>query len=364
MEHSLLDLADELERVEAMRAAAAQVLGDRWDVARLRGMLDDADPGWAPELWATVGELGWADVLVPEGDGGGRGLVVEFAGIAEEVGRAAASIPFVVASVAAWLAGPAPPLRAIAFAEPGRSDESRPTTRARAAGGGYVIDGAKSFVAYGSVATSFVLSATFDDDDVALFTVAADETNVGVTPLRALDAMPLADLTLDGVVVAKDALLARGSDARRRIEGARARLALGCAAELVGVAAAVHAEATDYAKHRVAFGRPIGAFQAIKHRLVDLRGDIEVARALVSRAARALEDDAPDAPALVALAAFWASEHLRRVPEGAIQVFGGIGYTWEHDAHLYLRKAAVLTALLPAASTTSHVAASWLAGTS
>ena len=73
--------------------------------------------------------------------------------------------------------------------------------------------------------------------------------------------------------------------------------------------------------------------------------------------------DAPDAEAMVALAAFWTAERMRGVPEGAIQVFGGIGYTWEHDAHLYLRKAAVLTALLPRASDACDVAASWLVAT-
>jgi len=175
-----------------------------------------------------------------------------------------------------------------------------------------------------------------------------------------MDAMPLADVSFDGVRVDASALVARGPKARRRLDGARARLSVGWAAELVGVAAAVHDAATDYAKHRIAFGRPIGAFQAIKHKLVDLRGDLEVARALVNRAARAIEDDASDRDAMVALTSFWAAERLRRVPEGAIQVFGGIGYTWEHDAHLYLRKAAVLTALLPPSSASCDVAASWL----
>jgi alkylation response protein AidB-like acyl-CoA dehydrogenase len=132
-------------------------------------------------------------------------------------------------------------------------------------------------------------------------------------------------------------------------------------AELVGVAAAVHDAATEYAKHREAFGRPIGAFQAVKHRLVDLRADVEIARALAGRAARAVEDDSPDAAAMVGLAAFWAGERMRAVPEGAIQVFGGIGYTWDHDAHCFLRRAAVLTALLGVPAAHRDVAVEWLA---
>jgi alkylation response protein AidB-like acyl-CoA dehydrogenase len=370
MEHSLLELAEEQERVDAMRAAAALVLRDRWDVGQLRTMLDDPGPGWEPDLWTMVAELGWADVLGAEADGdaeGGNrgGFVAEFAGIAEEVGRGAASVPLVAAGVAAWLTGPSSSLRTVAFSEAGRSDASRPETGARAADDGYVLDGAKAFVPYGAVADSFVVSAAVDgdDDDLALFVVEAERADLTITALRGMDAMPLADVSLDGVAVGADALIVRGSEARERLAGARARLTVGWAAELVGVAAAVHEAATEYAKHRMAFGRPIGAFQAIKHRLVDLRGDLEVARALVSRAARAVQDDAPDAEAMVALAAFWAAERLRRVPEGAIQVFGGIGYTWEHDAHLYLRKAAVLTALLPPASDACNVAASWLLAT-
>jgi len=336
-----------------MRSAAAQVLGDRWDLARLRAMLDDPGPGWDPDLWAMATDLGWAEVLVPEEHGGGGGLVAEFAGIAEEVGRAAASVPFVAAGVAAWVAGPTSTVRTIAF------DDSAPV-RAQQSADGFVIEGVKAFVPYGAVAESLIASALLDDEELGLFTLDVDDDGVNVTPLRAMDAMPLADVSFDGVRVDTSALVARGPEARRRLDGARARLSVGWAAELVGVAAAVHDAATDYAKHRIAFGRPIGAFQAIKHKLVDLRGDLEVARALVNRAARAIEDDASDRDAMVALTSFWAAERLRRVPEGAIQVFGGIGYTWEHDAHLYLRKAAVLTALLPPASECCDVAASWL----
>ncbi|MBM3658524.1 MAG: acyl-CoA dehydrogenase [Actinobacteria bacterium] len=357
MTESLVDLAESLAAVEATRATAAQVLREQWAPARLRAMLDEETPGWAPDLWVRAVGLGWPDLLVAEADGGGGGTTAQLAGIAEEVGRAAASIPFVPAAVAAWCGGPSGPLRTVAFSEPGGSDDALPSARARAAGGGVVLTGTKAFVPYGSAAQSFVTSAVREDSGApVLCTVDADADGVTVTALRALDAAPLADVAFDEVRVDAAAVLVDGPEARRILDGARARLAVGWAAELVGVAAAVHDAATEYARHRVAFGRPIGAFQAIKHRLVDLRGDIEVARALVGRAAQAIERDASDADAMVALAAFWAGERLRAVPEGAIQVFGGIGYTWEHDAHLYLRRAAVLRALLPPPEVTTEVA--------
>jgi alkylation response protein AidB-like acyl-CoA dehydrogenase len=367
MAESLLALAETLAAVEAIRDAAAQVLRGRWAPDRLRAMLDDDAPGWAPDLWAQAVALGWPDLLVAEHAGGGGGTTAHLVGIAEEVGRAAASIPFVPAAVAAWCGGPSGALRTVAFSEPGHADDGAPRVVARPSGGGVVLSGVKSFVPYGSVAHSFVTSAVREGSGALLLCVVdATTTGVSVTPLRALDAAPVADVVLDDVRVDDAAILAEGPEARRILDGARARLAVGWAAELVGVAAAVHDAATEYAKHRVAFGRPIGAFQAVKHRLVDLRADVEIARALVGRAAQAVESpdaEAGDADAIVALAAFWAAVHLRAVPEGAIQVFGGIGYTWEHDAHLYLRRAAVLTALLPPPEVSAEVALAALAAT-
>jgi alkylation response protein AidB-like acyl-CoA dehydrogenase len=157
-----------------------------------------------------------------------------------------------------------------------------------------------------------------------------------------------------------DNVLATGSDATTLAEDIRLRRLLAWSAELTGVAAAANRAAVEYARERVAFGRPIGQFQAIKHRLVDQRATIEVGRALIGRAAAALGADAPDRAALVALAAFWAGDTLRAVPEGAIQVFGGIGYTWEHVAHVYLRRAAVLVALLGDRAAHRDLAADWL----
>ncbi len=179
MDESLLDLAEALDAVEAIRESAAQVLREQWAPDRLRVMLDDTAPGWAPDLWETVTALGWPDLLVPEASGGGGGGSAELAGIAEEVGRAAASIPFVPAAVAAWCGGPAGALRTVAFSEPGSTDDAQPRARARAADEGFVLTGAKTFVPYGSVAHSFVTSAVREDSGaLVLCTVDADADGV------------------------------------------------------------------------------------------------------------------------------------------------------------------------------------------
>ena len=111
--------------------------------------------------------------------------------------------------------------------------------------------------------------------------------------------------------------------------------------------------------HRVR--RPIGSFQAIKHRLVDQRSAIEVGRALVNRAADACDRTTPTPTALVSLAAFWAIDSLRAVPEGATQVFGGIAYTWEHEAHVHLRRAATVAAALGPRAEHRQAITDWLA---
>jgi alkylation response protein AidB-like acyl-CoA dehydrogenase len=147
---------------------------------------------------------------------------------------------------------------------------------------------------------------------------------------------------------------------RHRDATLRARVAQ--AAELVGIASAANDAATEYAKLRIAFDHPIGAFQAIKHRLVDQRCAIEVGRALVNRAADACQHDHPDAPALTSLAAFWGIDALRAVPEGATQVFGGIAYTWEHDAHVHLRRAATGAAALGTRAYHRDMVTRWLCG--
>jgi acyl-CoA dehydrogenase len=133
-------------------------------------------------------------------------------------------------------------------------------------------------------------------------------------------------------------------------------------AELVGIASAANEAAVEYAKQRTAFGHPIGVFQAIKHRLVDQRCAIEVGRALVNRAADACQHGHPDAAALASLAAYWGIDSLRAVPEGATQVFGGIAYTWEHYAHVHLRRAAGAAAGLGGRAYHRDAVTRWLNG--
>jgi len=351
---SLVALGARSEALALLRGSAEDVLTREWDPSRTRDLLDGEGPSWARPLWERLRGLGWADLLVPEAHGGGGGTVSELCVLAETVGTSTAPVPLVAVSVAnGCLARPAP------SAVPCVPITGAPWSLTRSAGE-FRLSGHHPFVAYGDTADSFVTAAAHPDVDILLVHVDANAPGVTSEPLDPLDGMPCAAVTFDDVNVDDDRIVARGPSAAGRWHATELTSTVAWTAELTGLAAAANDLAVDYAKHRIAFGRPIGSFQAIKHRIVDQRAAIEVARALWLRAAVALDGGAPDASALTALAAFWAIDQLRAVPEGAIQVFGGIGYTWEHVAHVFLRRAAVLSALLGPPARHREVVVPWL----
>jgi alkylation response protein AidB-like acyl-CoA dehydrogenase len=352
---SIAALAAPAEVLDDLRVMTNELLERSWSVESTLALLDTGAPAWSPEVWKRLCEAGWHDLLVDEAAGGGGAGAAELCVIAEALGRIAVPAPFVPVAVARSLVGPGDGDDVPAVLLP------RIQLRIEASGSVSTVSGQHPLVAYGDLTTSFVVLLD-DGDDVAIARIPADRAGVTREPVRPLDAMPSARVTLDAVEITDADVLARGPSCRRQWAHAEALTVLGWAAELTGIAAGANELATAYAKERIAFGRPIGTFQAIKHRLVDQRGDIEIARALVARAAGALDADATDADAMVALAAFWAVDTLHRTPEGAIQVFGGIGYTWEHPAHVFLRRSAVLTALLGERSPYREQVTEWLEG--
>jgi alkylation response protein AidB-like acyl-CoA dehydrogenase len=344
---ALLELARSVEHLAELRESVDDLLTKEWSAERSRELLDAEGPAWAAELWYRLRDLGWADLLVD-------GTVADFCVVAEAVGAATAPVPLVTAAVATWAAR--------LGADPGGTTVVVPGTMAAetTADRGVVVTGEQLLVPYADVADRLLVHARGDDGTDVVVALTADRDGIGRDPLRTLDVAPAATVTLHDVVAPFDDVVATGDPAAALARETELRLTLGWVAELTGVAAAANEGAVDYARQRIAFGRPIGQFQAIKHRLVDQRAAIEVSRALVGRAAMALDTNAADRAALVALAAFWAGDALRAVPEGAIQVFGGIGYTWEHVAHVHLRRAAVLTALVGPRAAHRDRAADWL----
>jgi len=349
MSRDLAGLAQAQEQTDAIRDAAARLLAAEWPLSRLRERVAPNVRLADDDLWKKLCELDWQRVLVDDAMAGMPELVV----LAEEVGRVLAPVPLAAAAlglelVASRFGDSAQDLTVLAHRELAITAVPRsPQTRALRTRSGFRLNGAKRFVPWGERADAWIVPARVDGEHgIGLFRVRSSRAGITCTPLAALDWWPLAELHLADVELDAGDALALGAEGEALLAHALDRETLAACAELIGVASGVHAMAVAYARERVAFDRPIGSFQAVKHRLVDLRADLEIARALVTAAAQSQTDPSGAPSAAVARAAFWCADALRRVPEGAMQVFGGIGYTWDHDAHFFLRRAATLVALL------------------
>jgi alkylation response protein AidB-like acyl-CoA dehydrogenase len=343
----LTEIADVAAELAQLRQSADEILRQAWSVEQTRSLLDKPDAAFDERLWQTVCDVGWSDVLVSEESDGGGGSLRELAALAEAAGAFVAPIPLAAAAAAAWCEDRCVDGLPLLLDQPMNL-------------AGELVSGTASAVAFGAAATRLLVLAEADGRSMLGVVNPAGEGALR-EPLRPLDHNPSARVTLTDAPVT---LIAEGAEAAARHRDALLRARVGAVAELVGIASAANTAAAEYAKVRVAFGRPIGSFQAIKHRLVDQRSAIEVGRALVNRAADACEQHDPDSSALVSLACFWAMDALRAVPEGATQVFGGIAYTWEHEAHVYLRRAATAAAALGSRAHHRKAVTDWLAARS
>jgi alkylation response protein AidB-like acyl-CoA dehydrogenase len=314
----------------------------------------------ADALWSRMVALGWPALTVPESAGGLGMGAVELAVVVEELGRAVAPGPFVptVTQFAPVVAEAGTPeqqhalLGAVAAGEltgtlalvesSGDLEPAHVTATADPDGTGFVLHGAKSMVVEATAADQIAVVArvrgTDGDDGVGAFVVPRVE--VGVEPVEALDASrPLAHMTLDGVRVDSDRVVGEpgpGSAAaiRRAVEVAVTALAV----EIVGAAQAIFDVTLEYAKQREQFGVPIGSFQAIKHKFADMLVALERARATSYFAALTIAEDDDRRSLAASMAKAAAGDCAALLAKEGIQIHGGIGYTWEHDMHLYVRR--------------------------
>jgi alkylation response protein AidB-like acyl-CoA dehydrogenase len=339
-----------------------------------RGYLDDADDH-LPPFWSDLADLGWFGIHLPEDVGGSGAGLAELAIVLEELGRAVAPGPFLPTVLAAEV------IRRLGDADqraawlPGLAAGTTPAAVAFATGPGTLGDdgtlrGQWSLVPGAGLAELVVVPARRTGGRQLWCLV--DPADLTVTPRPSVDATRrLADVVADGVTVPPDRVLAEppdsmhlagpgqppagepiassadrghaGGGAGPRRDGVVDRVAARLlAAEAVGVAGWCVATAATHAQVREQFGRPIGQFQAVKHRCADMLCAAELARAAAWDATR--DDD----PVADTAAAALAPEAALRSAEGCIQVLGGIGFTWEHDAHLYLKRALAIRSLLGA----------------
>lgn len=342
------------EEQELIRSTARQFLAERLGIEKVRDLMM-SEEGFDPVIWKEMAEMGWPGLAIAE-DHGGAGLgPVEMTVLLEEMGHAVTPGPFFASAVLATTA-----IQEVATPEqcaellPSLASGQRiatlaiferahdwsvagPSTAATWTDDGWRIDGSKRAVLSGGAADMLLVTAA-TDDGVGLFVIDIEASGVEIEPEPVLDlTRRQATVKLDSVIVGEAASLGDGDAVpglQRALSIARAALA----AEQVGGAQACMEMSVDYAKTRHQFGRPIGSFQAIKHRCANMLMKVEHARSAVYYAARVTED--PDELALAApLAASVASEAYVWVAGETIQVHGGIGFTWEHNAHLYLKRA-------------------------
>ncbi|MFH9420563.1 acyl-CoA dehydrogenase [Streptomyces sp. NPDC017529] len=325
---------------QAVRGWAARTVPPE----ELRKLLDaGAGRRGRPAYWDGLAAMGLLGPHLPEADGGGGGDLLDLAVVLEETGRAALPGPYLPSVLASELLrrGGAPGLvRALAAGERiGAVALGAGTLRAARTDGGYVLDGAAPPVLGGGDADLIVLAAEAPAGTVWL---AADTDALSVrVPATAADpTRPAAGIAAEGVRVPAGRVLDIDSGLVRDLAAAL------FAAEACGTASWALHTASEHATVREQFGGPIGRFQAVKHLCADMLVRVEQARALAWDAARAADED-PAARGLVgALAAATALDAAFTCAKDCIQLLGGIGFTWEHDAHLYLRRATVARQLL------------------
>ncbi|MBV8388089.1 MAG: acyl-CoA/acyl-ACP dehydrogenase [Acidimicrobiia bacterium] len=307
----------------------------------------------ADELWTQMVELGWPALTIPE-EHGGLGLgFVELAVLAEELGRVIAPGPFVATVTqfvpAVRLAGTAEQqgrfLGAVAAGELTGTLAIGGDVVATPTDGGWSLSGTVRHVMDGDRADVLVVVAS-EGDSRRGFVVQGDD--IRAEPQRSLDpTRRLATVTLEAVRVDEDRALAPDDNALdRALEEATAALAL----EIVGTCQSIFDVALAYSKERHQFGVPIGSFQTVKHKFADMLVALERARATSYFAAATIAEEDDRRALAVAMAKAAAGDAQRLIAQEGIQTMGGIGYTWEHDMHLYVKRAKASDALFGTSS--------------
>jgi alkylation response protein AidB-like acyl-CoA dehydrogenase len=342
------------------RETTARFLEKALDHDQLRARADDP-LAFDSEVWRNGAGLGWTAMLVPEAHGGGSvtgdGLL-DLVDIAEELGRVLYAGPFVGTNVVAaaitesgseelqarYLPGIASGELPAAWCltEPsGSPDPVDVALVARATDDGYELHGTKAFVPYGHAAGVHLVTARdHDSDGLTQFVVPADAPGIECRPMACIDlASRLSEVRFDHVDVPASAVLgvagAAADAVRRQCELA---MVLVCAESLGGLSY-VNEVTFEYANDRFAFGRPIASFQAIKHYCVEMYLGGIGSRGVTEAAALAVHQRAPDAEVLARAAKAYVGEAFSSSAEHSHQIYGGISVTWEHDAHLYMRRA-------------------------
>ena len=350
------------EQQDLLRASARQFLERECppDVVR---RLSDAPQGYSADLWQKMAELGWMGLVLPETYGGSGLSFVDLTILMEEMGRVLLPAPFFSSVALGALTlletggdeqrqhmlprlarGEAKVCVALLEAD-GRYDPRGISMRASIRGNRATLNGIKLFVADAHVSDYVICVARTrrgrdPESGLSLFVLDMTSPGIACTPLIGMDqTRRFCEVSFARVSVSLESMLGGRDTAWPSLQRALDKATVALCAEMVGGAEKAMEMCVEYGKTRVQFGRQIGGFQAVKHKIADMKVWVENAKSVVYYAAWALDSDAPEASRAASMAKAYCSEMYTRVTADGIQVHGGVGFTWDHNMHLYFKRA-------------------------
>ena len=350
------------EEQELLRTSARRFLENECPSAFVRQRMAES-AAMTEDFWRKLAEQGWFGIFYPEALGGSGLGLVDMTVLMEEMGRAVMPGPYfstVLLGGSAILEAGSPDQRqewlpriaegsakvSLAWTEPNaRWDAAGIVATGRETAGGFVLSGTKLFVPDAHLSDALVIAVRTRDgstmeDGVSLFLVPKDAAGIGVTLLPTIDeTRKLCEVRLDNVAVSAAALLGERHGGWPGLARVLDWATVALCAEMCGGAQQALDMTTAYAKSRIAFGKPIGSYQGVKHQAADMLVAIENAKSLTYYAAWAVDEGLAEAPLAVSMAKAAASDMYRKVASTGIQLHGGIGFTWEHDLQLYFKRA-------------------------
>lgn len=369
----------------ALRDSARDYLSQKCTTQFVRTMFNDAT-GFSKPMWKEMAELGWLGLTFPEeNDGLGLGMV-ELALMLEEMGRAVFPGPYFASVLLAgdtlaragdkaqkqkYLSGIA---RGETIATMGvledapNWDAEGIQMDAKAGGGGFVLNGMKRFVPFAHAADVMLVPArTTKNADptkgVSVFLVDAKTKGIETKPMANMDLTSKAsEVRFNNVMVPEENVVGEIDNAWRVVNDTLRKAAVGASAEMLGASRKCMEMSVEYAKTREAFGQKLGQFQAIKHKLSDMLVDVESSHSAVYYAAWAQDAQSEDAALAASVAKAYVGDASRKVCGEAIQVHGGIGFTWDFDLHLWFKRAKYYEPMFGDAEYHREIAARVLAG--
>lgn len=348
------------EQQELLKNFARDFLEKECPESVVREMEED-EKGYSPDLWRKMAQQGWMGLIIPEEHGGTGMNLCELVVLLEEIGRALVPGPFistvVLGAVPIMEAGNdeqkqqlLPKIAAgemimtMALTEPSAKwDADGVELEAKKEGNDYVLNGVKLFVPDAHVSDQMVVVARTSkgktpEDGITVLLVDSKSAGISFELLRTIAADKQCEVTFENVKVPAANVLGEVDKGWPIVEKTKKMATVAACAYLVGLSQMDFDVTLNYAKERVQFGRPIGSFQAIQHKLADVVIDVDGSRFITYKAAWSLQEGEPDADMMISMAKAWTSDASRRVVAHGQQIHGGIGFTKEYKIQLYFRR--------------------------